>query len=73
MTKWPNYALSMKAILENGYDKDVCTGWSEQIEQMLALLKLLPAKTTKNPKSPVLPFSKAIEKLITHSEVCNFS
>lgn len=65
---WPKYAASINEVLTS-YRVDICTEWSEDIEQMLALFKLLPAKTGKNSKSSALPFCKVIEKFIVHSEV----
>lgn len=48
---------------------DGLTGWPEEIEEVLSLLKLFPAKAGKRSKGKVEPFIKAIDKLITHSAV----
>lgn len=74
IAKWPNFGSNVKEILKEHYSTTVNTGWSENIEQMLALLKILPAKAGRN-AGPVVPFVQAIDKLIVHSEVrvINFS
>lgn len=68
MIEWPNkYGPDIKNMLNDCYGTKISTGWASDIEEILALLKILPAKAGK--KSPVVPFIKVIDKLIFHSEV----
>lgn len=67
--KWPDFGSIIKSVLTESYQTNVHTGWSDDVEQVLALLKILPAKTGRNTKSLVVPFMQAVDKLIVHSEV----
>lgn len=58
----------MKEVLKDSYMTSVKTGWTDDIEQVLAILKVLPAKAGKHTKS-VVPFTQAIDKFIVHCEV----
>lgn len=70
MKKWQNIGSNIKKVLSEYYNtKNVNAGWSDNIEQVLALLKALPAKAGRNTRGQVLPFIKAVDKLIVHSEV----
>lgn len=67
LQKWEKLATAIKAVLATE-NVTVATGWSEEIEQFLALMKLLPAKSGK---APVLSFIRVVDRLIIHSEVSN--
>lgn len=70
MKKWQNIGLHIKKVLSEQYkNKNVNAGWSDDIEQVLALLKALPAKAGRNTRGQIVPFIQAVDKLIVHSEV----
>lgn len=69
MNNWHDFGSNMKGVLSDSYNTNVNTGWPDDVEQILALLKILPAKAGRNTKSLVVPFIQAIDKLIIHSEV----
>lgn len=69
MNKWQNIGSNINNVLTEEYNTKIYTEWSAGVEQVLALLKILPAKAGRNTKSSVLPFVKAIDKLIVHYEV----
>lgn len=71
LTQWPIYQSIIMDILKENYNQSVNTMWSNEIEGVLALVKLLPAKAGKKAAGQILPFTKAIDKLIVHS-VVNF-
>lgn len=65
LQKWEQYAPTIGKVLE--MEKAVVsTGWNDDVEKFMALVKLLPAKSGK---SPVMPFIKVVERLMIHSEV----
>lgn len=65
MTKWKQYAPAVGKVMD--IEKvTISTGWDEEIEQFLALMKLLPAKSGK---APVLSFIRVVDRLMIHSEV----
>lgn len=68
MQKWQEYVPGIKETLirEN---VSISTGWDDEIEQFLALMKLLPARSGARAKSHVVSFTRVIEKFIIHSEV----
>lgn len=66
---WPKYGSSIKEVLKSSYSTTITTGWCESIEQILALMKILPAKSGTKTKSSVVPFIKAIDHLILFCEV----
>lgn len=68
--KWPFYASNMKNVLLDSYKQEMGTLWSEEVEQLLVVLKLLPAKGGSKGGAGILPFIRAIDKLIVHSDVC---
>lgn len=69
LKNWPAYGSRMEDVLKSYYGTNVYTEWPCEIEQVLSLLKVLPAKAGPKSKSPVLPFNQVIDKLIFHSEV----
>lgn len=69
--KWPVLGSQMENVLETSYDMSVSIDWPEEIAQVLALIKLFPAKSGRYAKSTVVPFAKAIDKLIVHCPVRN--
>lgn len=69
MQEWKKYAAAIKTVLVMD-NVSVSTGWDEEIEQFLALIKLLPAKRGT---APALSFIRAIDRLIIHFEVSIFS
>lgn len=68
--KWPFYASNMKKILNDNYNQKIRTLWSEDVEQLLVVLKLLPAKAGQKVAAGVLPFDRAIDKFIVHNKAC---
>lgn len=68
MKNWPDFGSRIKEILSEHYRTTVSTGWPDNIEQALAIIKILPTKAGKHANS-VVPFVQAIDKLIVHSEV----
>lgn len=68
---WPQYEPHLKDILSQDYKLCVQTVWPRGIENILILLKLLPAKSVGRNAQNVLSFNKAINKLIVFHEVTN--
>lgn len=66
--KWPEYGPKMKQVLLDSYNLTFVTLWNEDIEEIFALFKVLPAK---GGKSPCITFHKVIERFIFHSKVSN--
>lgn len=65
LTKWKEYAPAIMNVLK--MDKViVSTGWNEEVERFIALIKLLPAKTGK---APAIPFINVVNRLMIHTEV----
>lgn len=65
LQKWKQYSTAIENVLV--VEKvSVSTGWNEEIDQFLALIKLLPAKSGK---APVMSFIRVVERFIIHSEV----
>lgn len=70
MKNWQHIGSNIKNVLWEQYKKkNVDAGYPENIEQVLALLRAVPAKAGRNTRGQVLPFIQAIDKLIVYSEV----
>lgn len=67
---WPFYAQNIKKVFYESYYQKIDTLWSDDIEELLVVLKLLPAKAGQKVASGVLPFNRAIDKFIVHTKVC---
>lgn len=68
---WPKYELHLREILTQDYKLCVQTIWPKEIENILVLLKLFPAKSVGRNTSNILSFNKAVDKLIIFHEVRN--
>lgn len=68
MQNWQTYVSGVNECLVRE-NITISTEWNEEIEQFLALMKLLPAKVGVRSKSPVVPFTKVIDHFIVHSKV----
>lgn len=71
LENWPKYSSKLKNVLDSS-DKssDFATMWSEDIEQVLILLKLLPlVQTGRNTAPKRANFQEATKKLIIFSKV----
>lgn len=73
LNDWPKYAAKIRAICE----QDEClfnTGWSDNIENVLLLLKLFPIKVKRNKSKPFHePVLESIEKFIVFALVKKLS
>lgn len=69
LDSWPIYSSRLNDILKNQYASDVHTMWSADIQDLLILLKLLPARTNGRNLLSVESFSKATEKLFVFRKV----
>lgn len=64
-TLWPGYAARLREISATRPDYTIGTNWSEQVEDVLLLLKIFPAKPNKR----TINFHNLSEKLIVFSVV----
>lgn len=67
---WALISNEMKKVLKEYYRSDINTLWTDEVEQLLILMKILPARASQKTKKTALPFVKAIDRLIVFSEVC---
>lgn len=66
LDKWDSYAPQFQNILQNQFKQTLFkTGWCDEIEAMLFLLKLLPSvQVGRNLIASNTTFNKAVAKLI---------
>lgn len=69
--KWPLYSKDLINMLTVTYNAHIYTQWPEDIQNVLILLKLLPAtkKAKKTNDGQIELFSKAMEKLFVFRKV----
>lgn len=70
---WPEYRVRLKEILRNQYQASIRTTWSEDISDLLILLKLNPARANGRNLLTIESFNKAIEKLFVFRKVSKIS
>lgn len=68
-TSWQIFSQRVVDILKTHYKKSIIKDWSNEIIELLALYKMLPAKVTPNNMTTVEEFAKAVDKLIVFREV----
>lgn len=66
---WPTHSVRLNDILKDQYESSIYTMWTEDIQDLLILLKLLPAKTNGRNLLSVESFNKATEKLFVFRKV----
>lgn len=69
LDSWPTNNVRLNDILTNQYETSVYTMWSQDIQDLLILLKLLPAKSNGRNLLSVQAFNKATEKLFVFRKV----
>lgn len=70
---WSEFAEKLKKVHQQSYKSDIDTEWSDDIENFLILLKLLPLSSgRKGQLATRLSFQNAIRKLIVFSKVKNY-
>lgn len=71
LENWKSYSIAIKELLETQYDSSVfVTTWPEDIENILALLKLFPSsKVGKNCLANRATFHRATSKLFVFRTV----
>lgn len=67
LEKWPDYARALRAHCDSLDESPNHTRWSQQIEDILLLLKVLPPKPKGRGK--VKPFLQLIDKMIVFNVV----
>lgn len=63
LVKWPKYATRVHDVLKTYYKKSIKTMWCKDIESILALLKMLPAKGNGRNLQSMETFNRSIDKL----------
>lgn len=63
---WPEFSSRLRERFSNQEKYAAITGWSQDVEDFLLLLKMFPSK----PKGRSLTFPKLMEKLVVFSVVC---
>lgn len=67
---WATYSERFREILTQNYESSIHTMWSKEVEDILVILKLFPAKAGgRNAASGITSFNKTIDKLIVFCEV----
>lgn len=63
MNKWSEYGSALRAHCDSLYETQNHTPWSDEIESILLLLKILPPSKPKG-RGKVKPFLQLIDKMI---------
>lgn len=71
VVNWSKYSEGLDTLIKTQYEStSFYTNWPEDIEQLLVLLKLLPASTLgKNKLAKPITFHKSTEKVIVYKKV----
>lgn len=70
VNNWRLYSENLREYVFEKPRYTIDTPWSDEVEIVLQLVKVFPAKARTN-YPEVLPFVKAIEKLIVFRKVCS--
>lgn len=70
LSKWPNVSKEVHTVLSTYHVTSFETQWCQEIEQILALIKLLPAVATGRNMLSMEAFAKVAEKLFVFRQVC---
>lgn len=68
LNNWALYSKRLNEMLTTVYNSHIYTQWSKDIQDILILLKLLPAKMDTKKVATLESFNKAIEKTISFSK-----
>lgn len=72
MNWWQQYSSRMMCVLKSHYKQTYHSLWPDQINDLLVLLKMLPAKAKGKNLDSIQTFKKAVTKLIVFRKVVSF-
>lgn len=68
-SNWKHYSEKTIGALDAYYHRKIATGWDDDVEKILALLRMLPAKGSGRNLQPLSSFNEAIDKLFVFRSV----
>lgn len=74
LDSWPRFSEQLRLVFVAHYkQKDICTDWCAEIEEVLLLLKMFPSRRAgRNVIASDAMFMKSIDKLIQKEPVMHF-